>query len=193
MQETRSDPLMFPTLTPAQIARIASHGVLRPIAAGEILIEAGDPVVPFFVVTRGTIEIVRPSSLGDTLVAVHGPGRFTGESNLIVGRRSLTRARVTESGEVIELTRDQLLALVQNDAEISEILMRAFIYRRLELVAQGIGDVMLIGSMHSAATLRVRSSSRATGIHSRTSISTATRTSRRCWIVFTSRPTTSLC
>ena len=150
------EALMFPTLTPAQIARIASHSVLRPIAAGEILIEAGDPVVPFFVVTRGTIEIVRPSGLGDTLVAVHGPGRFTGEANLIVGRRSLTRARVTESGEVIELTRDQLLALVQTDAEISEILMRAFIYRRLELVAQGIGDVMLIGSMHSAATLRVR-------------------------------------
>ena len=76
------EALMFPTLTPAQIARIASHGVVRPIAAGEILIEAGDPVVPFFVVTRGTIEIVRPSGLGDTLVAVHGPGRFTGEANL---------------------------------------------------------------------------------------------------------------
>jgi thioredoxin reductase (NADPH) len=57
---------------------------------------------------------------------------------------------------VIELTRDALLALVQTDADVSEILMRAFIYRRLELAAQGIGDVVLVGSVHSAATLRIK-------------------------------------
>jgi thioredoxin reductase (NADPH) len=147
---------MFPTLSPAQIARIATLGTVRPIARGEVLIEAGDPIVPFFVVTAGEVEIIRPSSLGDTLVAVHGPGKFTGEANMILGRRSLTRARVAESGEVIELTRDQLLGLVQTAADISEILMRAFIYRRLELAAHGIGDVVLVGSVHSAGTLRIK-------------------------------------
>src|SRR5215470_13257090 len=96
------EALMFPTLTPAQIDRIAAHGRVRPIARGEILIEAGDPVVPFFVVKSGEIEIIRPSSFGDALVVIHGPGKFTGEINLIVGRRSLTRARVSESGEVVQ-------------------------------------------------------------------------------------------
>ena len=147
---------MFPTLTPAQIARIAAHGVVRPIARGEILIEAGDSNVSFFVVTAGEVEIIRPSSLGDMLVAVHGRGQFTGEANMILGRRSLTRARVSEQGDVIQVTREALLGLVQTDAEISEILMRAFIYRRIELAAQGIGDVVLIGSVHSAATLRIK-------------------------------------
>jgi thioredoxin reductase (NADPH) len=147
---------MFPILTSEQITRIASHGVVRPLARGELLIEAGDSVVPFFVVTAGEIEIVRPSALGDTLVAVHGPGRFTGEANMISGRRSLTRARVSQPGEAVELTRDQVLRLVQTDAGIGEILMRAFIYRRVELIAHGIGDVVLIGSVHSAATLRIR-------------------------------------
>src|SRR5262245_58481464 len=33
--------LMFPTLSPAQTARIASHGVIRPITRGEVLIEGG--------------------------------------------------------------------------------------------------------------------------------------------------------
>jgi len=150
------DALMFPTLTPAQIGRIAAHGVARPIARGDVLVEAGDQTVPFFAVRAGAIEIIRPSSLGDTLVTVHGAGRFTGEANLILGRRSLTRARVVESGEAIELTRDQLLRLVQTDAEIGEIVMRAYIYRRLELAARGLGDVVLIGSVHSAATLRIR-------------------------------------
>jgi thioredoxin reductase (NADPH) len=150
------EALMFPTLTPAQIARIATHGVPRTFSAGDVLVEAGDQIVPFFVVKSGTIEIIRPSSLGDTLVTVHGPGRFTGEGNLLLGRRSLTRARAGEPGDALQLTRDQLLALVQTDTEIGEVVMRAFIYRRLELVAHGIGDVMLIGSMHSASTLRIR-------------------------------------
>ena len=148
--------LMFPTLTPAQIARIAAHGGERAIARGDVLVEAGDPTVPFFVVRSGEIEIIRPSSLGDALVAVHGPGKFTGEANMILGRRSLTRARATEPGAVVELTREKLLSLVQTDAEIGEIVMRAYIYRRIELAAHGIGDVVLVGSAHSAGTLRIK-------------------------------------
>jgi thioredoxin reductase (NADPH) len=147
---------IFPTLTPAQVARIASHGSVRPIGRGEVLVEAGDLAVPFFVVTAGRIQIVRPSGAAETLVVVHGPGEFTGETNLLSGRRSLVRARVIESGEVIQLTRDRLLALVQTDPEISEILMRAFILRRVELIAHGLGDVVLIGSMHSPGSLRIK-------------------------------------
>ena len=51
----------FPTLTPPQIARIDAHGRKRQIQRGEVLVEAGDQVVPFFVVTAGQVEIVRPS------------------------------------------------------------------------------------------------------------------------------------
>jgi thioredoxin reductase (NADPH) len=164
MSDTRStlfvdashEALMFPTLTTSQIARIAHAGVPRTIAPGDVLIEAGDHVVPFFVVTRGEIQIIQPGRSGDTLVAVHGPGRFTGEANLIIGRRSLTRAVASQPGEVIQLTREQLINLVQTDANVSEILMRAFIYRRMELAAHGLGDVMLVGSMHCAGTLRIR-------------------------------------
>jgi thioredoxin reductase (NADPH) len=147
---------MFPTLTPSQIARIAKSGVTRSIARDEVLIEAGEHVVPFFVVTRGEVQIIQPRHDGDTLVAVHGPGKFTGEANLILGRRSLMRAVASEPGEVIQLTRQQLLDLVQTDASVSEILMRAFIYRRTELAEHGIGDVMLAGSMHCAGTLRIK-------------------------------------
>jgi thioredoxin reductase (NADPH) len=52
---------MFPTLTPAQIKRIAAHGHARPIRRGEVLVEAGERIVPFFVVLTGRIEIVRRS------------------------------------------------------------------------------------------------------------------------------------
>ena len=147
---------MFPALTSAQIARIAGHGVTRPITRGEVLIEGGQTNVPFFVVMAGEIEVIRPCGLGDLLVAVVHADQFTGDISMILGRPALMRLRVSESGEVVQLTRDQMHALIQTDAEMSDVLMKALIYRRIELVAQGIGDVLLIGSVHSAATLRIK-------------------------------------
>ena len=146
---------VFPTLTAAQVARVGAHGHVREVRRGEVLIEAGDTVVPFFVVTAGRIEIVRPGAV-ETIVAVHETGQFTGEVNMLSGRRTLLTARVTEPGAVIELSHEQLLALVQTDPELSEIFMRAFILRRVELIASGIGDVVLLGSMHSPGTLRIK-------------------------------------
>ncbi|HSG38007.1 MAG TPA: cyclic nucleotide-binding domain-containing protein, partial [Thermoanaerobaculia bacterium] len=67
----------FPTLTPEQVARLSMHGTLRPVRSGEVLVEAGDREVPFFVVATGQLEIVQPSNGAETLVAVHGPGQFT--------------------------------------------------------------------------------------------------------------------
>jgi thioredoxin reductase (NADPH) len=59
---------IFPKLTPAQISRIAAHGHIRSIQTGEVLIEQGDTAVPFFVVTTGEVEIVRPLGAHETLV-----------------------------------------------------------------------------------------------------------------------------
>jgi thioredoxin reductase (NADPH) len=147
---------IFPTLTPAQIARVAAHGRVRPVRRGEVLVEAGDLAVPFFVVTAGRVEIVRPLGDAEEIVTTHEVGGFTGESNMLSGRRSLARARAAEDGEVVELDRDTLLTLVQTDAELGEILLRAFILRRLELIAHGLGDAVLLGSMHCSGTLRIK-------------------------------------
>ena len=148
--------LLFPALNAGQIARIAAHGAVRAITCGELLIESGQTDVPFFVVTAGAIDVIRPSGLGDLLIAVVQPHRFTGDISMILGRPALMRLRVSEPGEVVELTRDQMHTLIQTDAEIGEVLMMALINRRVELVAQGIGDAVLIGSARSAATLRIR-------------------------------------
>ena len=148
--------LMFPVLSSAQIARIASLGVIRPITRGEILIDGGQTDVPFFVLKAGEIEVIRPSALEEILVAVVGPSQFTGDISMILGRPAQMRLRVSGAGEVVQLTRNQMHSLIQTDAEISEVLMRALIHRRAALVAQGIGDVLLIGSVGSAATLRIK-------------------------------------
>jgi len=147
---------IFPKLTPAQISRIAAHGHIRSVQSGEVLIEQGDKSVPFFVVTTGEVEIIRPCGARETLVTVHGSGEFTGEVNMLSGRRSLVRARAIKPCKVIELDHQQMLALVQTDAELSDILMRAFILRRVELISAGVGDIVLVGSAYSAGTLRIK-------------------------------------
>jgi thioredoxin reductase (NADPH) len=150
------DEEMFPTLTAAQISRIAAHGHARRVEQGEVLVDAGEQPARLFVVTAGQIEIVRPSEGKEETVAVLRPGMFTGEITMLSGRRGLVRMRATQSGEVIEVDREQLLSLVQTDSELSDLLMRAFILRRVELIARGFGDVVLVGSVHCAGTLRVK-------------------------------------
>src|SRR6516164_2939864 len=147
---------LFPKLTPAQVARVAAHGRRRPTTRGEMLLDLGDRIVPFFVVVSGEIQVLQLSGSTERLIVSHGPGSFSGEANLISGRPSMARLRIGEPGEVLELTRDQLLALVQTDAELSEILMRAFILRRLELIAHDVGGVVVVGSTYNAGTLRIR-------------------------------------
>ncbi len=148
--------LLFPELSSVQIARIASLGVIRPITRGEVLIDGGQTNVPFFVLKAGEIEVIRPSALDEILIATVRPAQFTGDISMILGRPAQMRLRVSTSGEVVQLTRDQMHALIQTDAEISEVLMRAFIHRRVAVIAQGIGDVLLIGSVGSGATLRIK-------------------------------------
>jgi thioredoxin reductase (NADPH) len=146
---------MFPVLTSAQIARIRAHGRLRPAEQGEVLIKMGDPGARFFVVVGGHVELLRRSATGDELFAFE-PGMFTGEVNMLSGRRAFVEIRASGPAQVIELDRERLLALVQTDSELSDILMRAFILRRVEIIAHAAGDVVVLGSDHCAGTLRVR-------------------------------------
>jgi thioredoxin reductase (NADPH) len=147
---------IFPKLTPAQLSRIAARGHIRAMKGGEVLYEQGHSTAPFFVVVSGELEVLRPSVPVEILVTVYEPGQFTGEAGTLSGQRSLFRVRVTKPGKIIELDRQQMLALIQTDAELGEILMRAFILRRVELIAAGVGDIVLVGSTYSASTLRIK-------------------------------------
>jgi len=146
---------MFPKLAEAQIERIASVGRKRKVAKGEMLIKQGE-VASFFLVTSGRLDIIQPTDQGELTIVQHEPGHFTGELNMLTGRRSLVCARMGEAGEVIELSPEEMQAIVQTDVGISQVLMTAFIFRRLELIANHVGDVAVIGSSHSPGTLRIK-------------------------------------
>src|SRR5260370_34404948 len=146
----------FPVLTAAQISRVRSGSQIRHVQKGEILFEPGDKSVPFFVLLSGKLDILQPDLAGERLIVTHGPGSFTGEMTMVSGRGSLVRGRVSEPGEFLEMSADGLRALVANDAALRGIFMGAFILRRLELIRTGQGNVIFMGSRHSANTLRLR-------------------------------------
>jgi thioredoxin reductase (NADPH) len=147
---------MFPQLSSAQIARLEAHGTRRPISKGEILAQPGDRNRPMLVVLSGSIEVVQTGMDGEVLIVVHTAGSFTGEMSTLQGIGSLVRSRVREEGEVLVITEDRLRTIIQTDAELSELFMRAFILRRVSLIASQAGDVILLGSSQSAGTLRIQ-------------------------------------
>jgi thioredoxin reductase (NADPH) len=145
----------FPVLTPSQIDRIRPYGTVRTVRAGEILFEPGDRL-PLFVLLSGKLDIVITRLSGEHVFATHRPGGFSGDMVLISGTGSMARGRVAESGEFLEVSFGALRSLIAKDAELSDIFMRAFIQRRLALIAGGMGNVIILGSRHSANTLRLR-------------------------------------
>ena len=103
----------------------------------------------------GSIEIVgisRDESVSRVLVR----GMFTGEVNQLSGRRSLVQCRAREASSVLEVGRENLRRILQTDSTLGEIFLRAFLLRRVYLIAHSGGDALLIGSNHSADTLRLR-------------------------------------
>lgn len=146
----------FPVLTGAQIARLRPGSRTRQVQPGDILFRPGDTGVPFFALLSGGMEIVQVTFSGERPITTHGPNSFTGELSMISGQRCLVLGRVTEAGEFLELEPAALRTLIARDAELSEMFMRAFILRRLALIRHNLGNVILMGSRHSADTLRLR-------------------------------------
>jgi thioredoxin reductase (NADPH) len=146
----------FPVLNAAQVDRIRPYGKVRSVLAGEVLFEPGAQRMSCFVVLSGKLEIALPELSGERVFVTYGPGQFSGEVVLISGARALSRGRVAEPGEFLEITADALRALIAKDAELSDIFMRAFILRRVALISEGWGNVTVLGSQHSSGTLRLR-------------------------------------
>ena len=147
---------MFPALSSAQVARVTPFGREQSFEAGAVLWEQGDDTAPFYVVLDGQLEVVHPYGAVEHPVTVHDAGEFTGEMSMLLGRRTLVRGRAKTPLRTLRIEPARLQALVQTDPELSEIVMRAFILRRMGLLTEGWGDAVVVGSRDSAATLRLQ-------------------------------------
>ncbi len=151
-----ADKETYPLLTAIQIERVRPCAQLRRVQVGEVLYQPGDLSVPLYVLLSTSVQIVQPHAEEERVITVLNPNMFTGEAGMIGGQRAVVLARVMQAGDVLEVQPESLRALVARDAQLSEIFLRAFMLRRLMLITRQLGNVLIIGSRHSANTGRLR-------------------------------------
>jgi thioredoxin reductase (NADPH) len=159
LAETRSHQ-MFPVLDMAQIAtakRFAS-GEERRFAPGEIIFDVGERNVPAWLLLDGTIDIVRRDGLNhEAAIVTHRAGQITGEITQLAGRTTLAGGRAGPEGcTALPFDAPHLRALIIGSAEVGEIVMRAFILRRVALIQDGGAGSVLVGRPGSQHIVRLQ-------------------------------------
>ncbi|KJK24364.1 copper transporter [Burkholderiaceae bacterium 16] len=147
----------FPVLTSSQIDRMRRYGAVRRFPAGQALFHQGDRNIFTYVILTGSLAVERCNALGSHSLGTRTPGMFTGDIGSLVGRGAVATVRVETDSELLEIEPDGMRALVIAEADLSEIIMRAFILRRISFIEdEASGGVIVIASRHSAGALRLR-------------------------------------
>jgi thioredoxin reductase (NADPH) len=155
-QDPFNSDAAFPRLGEELLAVLDAAGERRPLAVGEVLFRAGDPMSDFFVVLHGGVAVIDGfGSPDERVIGVHGEQRFVGELNLVTGQPAFLTAVVQEAGEAIVLSRDELRAVVSANQQLGDVVVNAFIARRALLIGLGSG-LRLIGSHLSPDSRRLR-------------------------------------
>jgi thioredoxin reductase (NADPH) len=151
---------MFPVLDAGQIetAKRFASGPARDFAPGEVVYDAGVANAPAWLVLKGSIDVVRRDGLKrETFITTHHAGQFSGEVSQLAGRQSLAAGRAGAEGcTALPFDAAHVRALMVGSAEIGEIMMRAFILRRIGLLEQGGSGSVLVGAPSSPDLVRLQ-------------------------------------
>ncbi len=151
-----NNDVAFPTLSDSQIAMLGRFATTRRFKDGEYLFQAGLAPVVFFVVRSGKVEIIDSTGDEPRTVTQHGPGEFTGDIDVLSGRLSLVSAVARGDTEVLEIAPPDIGRLISEDQATGELILKAFIARREQLIASGFQGVRIIGSGTSRDSYRIR-------------------------------------
>jgi thioredoxin reductase (NADPH) len=144
-----------PTLTKDQIEVLMRYGETRKTEAGQVLFRAGATSYAFIVVLEGEVEVVDDFAGEMRTIAVHVPGRFAGELNMLTGQAVYVSVMVRKSGKMLAIPPDQLKEVITEEPALSDIILKAFLARRWLMMRAGTG-LRIIGSRHSRDATRLR-------------------------------------
>jgi thioredoxin reductase (NADPH) len=149
----------FPTLTTEQLVRLRSYGTPQAVAVGDAVFEAGDRSMDLVVIDEGRVDIVRAAThqRPEEVVATHGARRFLGKLTMLIGQIVCLTERVVEAGHIHRISPQRFRRLMDADPELSDLLLRAFLARRVFPRAGAAAQALeIVGSSLSAATLALR-------------------------------------
>lgn len=146
----------FPVLNLEMAARLARFGERETLADGAYVFRRGERTVDFFLICSGELAIIDHGDHGEeAFVHSHRERQFTGELDLFNDRKILVSGRAVGPTEVVRVKRADFRAMIVAEPDIGEIIMRAFILRRVALMQHQQGAVTLVGPARSADTVRI--------------------------------------
>ena len=116
-------------------------------APGEVVFDVGERECPAWLVLKGSIDVVRRDGLKrETPITTHHVGQISGEVSQLAGRDTLACGRAGADGcTALPFDAAHIRALMIGSAEVGEIVMRAFILRRVGLIDEGGAGSVLVG------------------------------------------------
>src|SRR6202023_985721 len=151
------DEHLFPKLKPQEIDRLRRFGEVRSYAPGEALFLTGEIAPGMYVLIKGSVRVTRRDPLGHSAPIVEeGPGEFVAEVGQLSGQPAFVDVQAIDDVEALLITSENLRALMIEEPEIGERIMRALILRRIALIEAGAGGPVLIGPESSPDVIRLQ-------------------------------------
>jgi thioredoxin reductase (NADPH) len=153
------EAIAFPKLNDEQIAKLGRYAGASPkkFRAGEALFRAGDRDAKFFVIKSGEIELVDDTGDEAKTIRVLGAGEFTGDVGHLTGNPKVVSAVAKTDCEVYEISDNALHEILNQDPQLSDVILQAFIARRQLMREMGeFVGLRVIGSRYSRDTFRIR-------------------------------------
>jgi thioredoxin reductase (NADPH) len=148
---------MFPKLTPQEIGRLRRFGENRHYAPGDALFVTGDIAPGMYVLIKGSVRVTRRDPLGHRAPIVEqGPGEFVAEVGQLSGQPAFVDVHAIDTVEALLIPPQNLRALMIEEAELGERIIRALILRRITLIEAGAGGPILIGPASSPDVIRLQ-------------------------------------
>jgi thioredoxin reductase (NADPH) len=149
--------MAFPPLTDAMVETIRDYATEVREPAGITIFPRGKRGADMFVVLEGNVTIYTGAedNPGETVIDL-GDHQFTGELNMLNDQPTLVGARTTVPSVLLRIRRDDLRRLMREEGDIANLIVQAFIWRRIGLASQAKVGVRLIGHEGEAETLKLQ-------------------------------------
>ena len=149
----------FPALSDEQWARLQAYGSAQEVESGALLFSVGEATHDLILVDSGEAEVVRAATArtAEAVAAGFGAGQFVGELGLLTGQVTYLSGRVSQPGQVHRTSPVSFRQLMDEDPDLSGVILRALMARRRCLRAgEAARSIEILGSEMSAGALALR-------------------------------------
>ncbi len=142
-------------LSATHVEALRAVGTSRRYPPGTFVARAGEPANRFVYVEEGEIEVVNPFTDERHIVSTLGPTQFMAEISFLSGGNWLMPMRAVIDTTVIEVPRADMLRLMSEIPEMSDIVITVLAARRRQQIDRRYGTLVLIGEDEDRGVRRI--------------------------------------